>query len=75
MAYGKLFIQTGQTPPRGFVVNAELNRPSVNNAINNGATVYIYGNPYRRVYRDKSDSLYVIINGQKTPCFIARDKY
>ena len=75
MAYRKLFIQTGQTPPRGFIVNAELSRPSVSNTVKNGATVYVYGNPYRRVYRDKSGHLYVNMNGQKAPCFIAQDKH
>lgn len=68
MAYRNLFIQTGQTPPRGFTAPAELIRPSKHNEKYNGATVFVTGNPYRRVYRD-SEGFYVNRYGNKCRVF------
>jgi hypothetical protein len=68
MAYDRLFIQTGMTPPRGDVVTCEKVAPSAHNRRYNGATPLITGNPYRRVYQD-SDGLYIKLHGRKTRVF------
>ena len=72
MAYDKLFIETGSTPPRGSVVTVEMVRPSPHNAKHNGATLLAFGNPYRRVYQDTS-GLYVILNGRKARAYMVEN--
>ena len=64
----KLFIQTGQTPPRGHIVTSDLIRPSENNRKKNNATVFVTGSPYRRVYRD-AEGMFINVKGDKRRVF------
>jgi hypothetical protein len=72
MAYDKLFIETGATPPRGSIVKVEIVRPSAHNAKHNGATIMAFGNPYRRVYQDDS-GLYVFLHGRKARAYMVEN--
>jgi hypothetical protein len=64
----KLFIQTGQTPPRGNIVEVRIVRPSEKDTKNK--TILVTGNPYRRVYQD-SEGYYINFYGSKCRAFMA----
>ena len=64
----KLFIQTSNTPPRGYVVTSEMVRPSDKNMKQNGATLFVTGNPYRRVYSDLK-GMFINVKGDKRRVF------
>ena len=72
MAFDKLFIQTGATPPRGFVVKVEVVKTSAEYAKRKGATLLTFGKPYRRVYRDDS-GFYVNLHGHKARAYMVEN--
>ena len=72
MNNNKIFIETGQTPPRGSVFTVELIKPSPHNAKHNGATLLAFGKPYRRVYQDKT-GFFVVMNGRKARAYMVEN--
>jgi len=72
MAFDSLFIQTGQTPPRGTLAKVQKIKPSAQNAKYNKATPLVFGTPYRRVYRDP-EGLYATLHGQKVRVYMVEN--
>lgn len=72
----RLFVQTGLTPPRGFMadvrVSKRLGKKGEGTTVQ-GATILVTGNPYRRVYEDREGGLFINFFGKKCSVFLAYD--
>lgn len=70
---GKLFIQTGATPPRGIILQVAESKP-LGKGCNLGTNLVAHTakGAYRRVYQDKSGNLFVQYFGTICPAFLAQ---
>jgi len=67
----RLFVQTGLTPPRGFMADVRVSRRLGKKG--KGTSILVTGNPYRRVYEDREGGLFINFFGQKCSVFLAYD--
>lgn len=67
----RLFVQTGLTPPRGFMADVRVSKRLGKKG--EGTTVLVTGNPYRRVYEDREGGLFINFFGKKCSVFLAYD--
>ena len=67
----RLFVQTGATPPRGFMADVRVSRRLGKKG--KGTSILVTGNPYRRVYEDRDGGLFINFFGKKCSVFLAYD--
>lgn len=67
----RLFVQTGLTPPRGFMADVRVSKRLGKKG--KGTSILVTGKPYRRVYEDREGGLFINFFGKKCSVFLAYD--